>query len=191
MGRDLPDLIRDQHAELRELLAELCRQPEVTERILGPQIRARERLLQQIRRVYLAQQAARLRYLWPRLRAASPEGRSYTDRAWAQTRAVEARMAKREWFGERDEVRNELDHTISWGIQKQLVLEERELGRIADASSRGELDGPTLVRRLSSRGPWPTRPHPDVPASPRLASIAKRPLALSDRLLDRLAHDTE
>lgn len=99
-------------------------------------------------------------------------------------------MAKRDWFGERDEARNELDDAVAWGIRKQLALEKRHLELLADAADGGQLDGTTLARRLSG-GSWPTRPHPDVPTSPRLASIAKRPLALGDRLMDRLAHATE
>ena len=191
MGRDLPTVIRSQHAELRELLAQACRQPQVTEHTLGPQLRARERVLKKVRHRYLAHQSARLCYLWPPLRRISPDGRAYTDRAWAQTRAVEARMAKRDWFGERDQVRNQLDDTIAWGIQKQLVMEERQLGRIEAASDSGDLDGTTVARRLTSSGPWPTRPHPDVPSSYRLAAIVKRPLALTDRLVDSFAHRTE
>jgi hypothetical protein len=185
MGSELLDLIRSQHAELRSLLARLERQPAYTELMLGPQVRARERAFQAVQHAYLAQQSLRLRHLWPALGRAWPDGGSYADQAWAQTRSVQARMAKRQWFGERDETKNRLEAEIAWGVRRQLVLEERQLGRLERAVETSAIDGATLVRRLGGSRPTPTRPHPDVPLSRRLAAALQAPLALADRLVDR------
>lgn len=181
MGHDVPDRIRAQHADLRRLIEKLDRQPAVTEQILQPQLRARRQVFRTLQRTFVAYQSARLRHLWPVLRRAWPDGRVYTDQAWKQTRRIEDRMAKRPWLGERDEATTDLDRQIAVGIEALLTAEEDQLPR---------LEGTTMSRRLGD-GYWPTRPHPDVPRAQRLASILQRPLALSDRVLDRCAHTTE
>lgn len=191
MRDDLADVIRGQHAVLRDLLAELERQPAVSELILGPQLRVRERLARLIERTFLAHQAARLRHLWPALRADSAEGRTYADQAWSETRTVEALMAKRRWFGERDTTANDLDDRIASRILALMAAEERQLARIEELADRTGRDRTTWARQLNGSGPWPTRAHPDVPRSLRLASIIYRPLAVRDRVADRLAHPTE
>lgn len=189
MTSDLAELLREQHADMRALLTNLARQPAVTETIQGPQLRARRRLMETIQHTFLAHTGARLRYLWPALRNAWPDGRSYTMRAWDQARAIEYRLAKRDWFGERDAAVTDLEDRIASDIEEYLALEERQLPRLA-ATIAGA-DGTTLAGRLRSGGPWPTRPHPDVPRSPRLASLMLRPLAVTDRVLDRLRRPME
>jgi hypothetical protein len=191
MSSDLADLLRAQHADLRALLADLARQPAVTEQILGPQLRARRRLMRRIQHVFLAQTAGRIRYLWPAFRSAWPEGRSYTERAWSSARVIEYRMAKREWYGERDEAIADLEDQIASDIEEQVGFEERQLPRLEGRADRTGIDGTGLARRLRAGGPWPTRPHPDLPRSARLASMMLRPLAVTDRVLDQLARPTE
>lgn len=190
MSSDLAALLRDQHTEMRALLADLARQPAVSETILGPQLRARRRLMQRLQETFLAQTAMRLRYLWPALRA-WPDGRSYTSRAWRLARVTEARMAKRPWFGERDGALNDLEAEIAAGIEEQLALEERQLPRFAGETDRIGLDATSVAGQLRSDRPWPTRPHPDIPRSARLAALMLRPLAVTDRVLDRLGRPTE
>lgn len=191
MSSDVASLLRDQHAEMRGLLADLARQPAVTETILGPQLRARRRLMRTIQHTFLAHTAARLRYLWPALRTAWPAGQTYTGRAWDRARVIEHRMAKREWFGERDGAITDLEAQIAAGIEEQLTLEEPQLTRLDGLTEEQGVDGRTLAEQLRSGGPWPTRPHPDLPRSPRLAALVLRPLAVTDRVLDRLERATE
>jgi hypothetical protein len=191
MGEDLPALMRDQHADLRALLADLARQPAVTELIQGPQLRARRRLLRTLQHTFLAQTAPRMRYLWPVLRATWPDGRSYTRRAWDKARVVEYRMAKREWLGERDAAVTDLEEHLASDLEDYVSLEERQLPRLEGPPHRTGIDGAALASRLRKTEGWPTRPHPDLPRSPRLAALMLRPLALTDRALDPLTRPTE
>jgi hypothetical protein len=190
MGHDLPDLIRAQHVHVRGLLADLDRQPEVTERILQPQLRARARCFRNLRHTFVGHQSARLRHLWPALRRAWPDGRAHTDRAWEQTRAIEYRMTKRQWLDDRDEATTDLDHRIAADIESLLSAEEAQIARLEGTADGVGLEDTSVARGLAD-GFWPTRAHPDVPRSQRLASLLHRPLALSDRVLDRCAHTTE
>lgn len=191
MEHDLADLIRAQHAQMHGLLAQLGRQPAVTELVLGPQLRARRRVMRTVERTFLAQQAARLRHLWPALRRTWPDGRSYTGRAWARTRTIEYLMAKRRWSGERDAALTDLEDRIASGIVSLMATEARQLPRMEGPDDRTGLDGTSLAQRVGSEGLWPTRPHPDVPRSQRLASLVHRPLALADRVHERCGHTTE
>jgi hypothetical protein len=191
MTDDLADLLRDQHAEMRDLLARLALQPAVTEHVQGPQLRARRRLIIDIRRTFLAQETARLRHLWPALRAAWPDGRVYTSEARTKGRVVEYLFAKRQWFEERDGAANDLEDQIASHIEDLLVAEARHLPRLDGPARRTGIDTTTVARRMQRAAPCPTRPHPDLPRSHALASLLLRPLSVTDRVLDHCSRATE
>lgn len=192
---ELSAALGDEHDEMRVLLADLARQPPITETITGPELRARRRAMLCVQRAFFIQLALRLRYVWPALSTASPGGRAYVARAWNRSRLIQVRMAKRQWCGERDVALNDLEAHISSEIAEFLRQEARHLARLdgtGDGSAdAGRLDAVALEVRRQSGAPWPTRPHPDLPRSPRLARLMLRPLALTDRALDRLSRPME
>lgn len=188
---NLAALLGGQHGEMRTLLAALARQPAVSETITGPQLRARRRLMRTLEHRFVAQTAQRLRYVWPALDTAWPDGSAYTSLAWDRARTIEYRMAKRAWYGERDEAVTALEDHIASEITEYVAFEERQLPRLDGPTDRTGVDGMRIADRLGTGGPWPTRPHPDLPRSRRLAALMLRPLALADRIADRLAPPRE
>jgi hypothetical protein len=100
-------------------------------------------------------------------------------------------MAKRQWLGERDEAANDIEDHIAADIERQIEAEEWQLVRLEGPSDRTGLDGTALAARLRSGGPWPSRPHPDVPRAPWLAARLQRLLGLSDRVLESCAYTKE
>jgi hypothetical protein len=187
MRQDLADVIGVQHGELLALLDDLERQPAITDHTVQGQLRARSTAMRTLERAFVAQHAARRRILWPVLRQLSTAGRAHVERDREQARSVEHRMAKRQWYGDRDETLNSLDADIAWGVRKHVVLERRELARLAATGELAAEVADEMAGELEDRGPWPTRPHPDLPQWPPLAVLVSRPLAFTDRVIDRCA----
>lgn len=185
--RELTEVILAPHVGVRELLAALGRQPAVTERTLQPQLRGRRQVVDSLGRAFVGLQSVRLRYWWPEIRRLSPEAAEHADRAWRDTRGIEQLMARRQWYGEHDPTTGQLDQRIATGVEQVLDREDGELHRLTASGELALLDCARLAVRLSKPGRWPTRPHPDVPRSARLAAVMQGLLARTDLVLDRCA----
>lgn len=186
MDQDATQLVEEQHRLLRGLLDDLDRQPAVTERILGGQLRARQELLHSIERTFVQQEAAKHRHLWPVLRRALPDGETVVHEAIVQCRQIEHQLVKLRWFGDRDSEVDDVVAALVDDVRSHLAFEHRQLSRLRRHPPEQDLD--EVAARMSSRG-WarPTRPHPDLPGSRRLAGLLGIPMALVDHLLDAFA----
>jgi Hemerythrin HHE cation binding domain len=186
--QDATRLVEEQHRMLRGLLDELERQPAVTERILGGQLRARQELLHAIERTFVQQETGKHRHLWPVVRHALPDGETVVHEAIVQCRGIEHRLVKLRWFGDRDSEVDDVVAALLDDIREHLAFEHEQLVRLRRHLPEEDLG--EIAARMSSRG-WarPTRPHPDLPTSRPLAGLVGLglPMALVDHLLDVLA----
>jgi uncharacterized membrane protein YccC len=183
---DATQLVEEQHRVLGGLLDDLERQPAVTERILGGQLRVRQELLRAIERAFVQQEAAKHRHLWPLVRRALPDGGAVAHEAVVQCREIEHQLVKLRWFGDRDSQVDDVVASLLDDIRKHLAFEHQQLARLRRHPPEEDLG--EVAARMSSRG-WarPTRPHPDLPASRPLAGLVGFPMALVDHLLDVFA----
>ena len=186
VDQDAIQLVEEQHRRLRALLEDLERQPAVTERILGGQLRARQELVRTIERTFVQQEAAKHRHLWPVVGRALPDGDAVSREAIVQCREIEHQLVKVRWFGDRDSEVNDVIAALAERIRAHLAFEHEQLTRLR--RHRPEQDLGKVAARMSSRG-WarPTRPHPDLPGSRRLAGLLGIPMAVVDHLLDTFA----
>jgi hypothetical protein len=183
VDRDATQLVEEQHRLLRGLLDDLERQPAVTERILGGQLRARQELVRSIERTFVQQEAAKHRHLWPVVRRALPDGTTVVREAIAQCRSIEHHLVKLRWFGDRDGEMDDVVAAMTEEIRGHLAFEHQHLARLRRHAREADLR--QVAARMTSRG-WarPTRPHPDLPVSRRLAGMLGIPMAVVDHLLD-------
>lgn len=186
MDVDATQLVADQHALLRRLLDDLERQPAVTERILGGQLRAKFELLDAIRRAFVQQEAAKHRHLWPVVRRALPDGADVARRALRDCREIEHLMVKLRWFGDRDSEVEEVVAALVERLREHLAFESEQLHRLRLNPPEEDL-GEVAARMTTRTWARPTRPHPDLPRSARLAGLLGVPLALVDHLMDACA----
>jgi hypothetical protein len=186
VGKDATQLVEEQHRLLLGLLEDLERQPAVTERILGGQLRARQELVRTIERTFVQQEVAKHRHLWPAVRRALPDGATVVGEAIAQCRRIEHHMVKLRWFGDRDGEMDDVIAAMAEEIRAHLAFEHEHLDRLRRHPPEADLR--QVAARMSSRG-WarPTRPHPDLPGSRRLGGLLGIPMAVVDHLLDAFA----
>jgi hypothetical protein len=186
VDQDATQLVEEQHRLLRGLLEDLERQPAVTERILGGQLRARQELVRTIGRTFVHQEAAKHGHLWPVVRRALPDGATVVREAIAQCRRIEHHLVKLRWFGDRDAEMDDVIAAMAEKIRDHLAFEHQHLARLRRHAPEAELR--QVAARMSSRS-WarPTRPHPDLPGSGRLAGLLGTPMGVVDHLLDAVA----
>jgi hemerythrin HHE cation binding domain-containing protein len=184
--QDATQLVEEQHRVLLGLLDELERQPSVTERILGGQLRARQELLHAVERAFVQQEAAKHRHLWPVVRRTLPDGGTVVHEALVQCREIEHQLVKLRWFGDRDGEVDDVVAALVDDIREHLAFEHELLVRLRRHPPEEDL-GEVAVRMSSHAWARPTRPHPDLPASRPLAGLVGFPMALADHLLDVFA----
>jgi hypothetical protein len=182
---DAVTLLARQHEEMLRLLADLARQPTVSEHIQGGQLRRREQTLQRIGRCFVTQEGAKQRYLWPLLRRAWPDGAAIVAAARARKQQAEELLIKLRWLGDRDVQVNDATDALAAVLREHIAIESRHLGRLRrgvpapDLAALGDkLAGPHLL---------PTRPHPDLPSSPLAVALLGPVVAVTDRVVDAFA----
>lgn len=185
---DAIKLISSQQDELSELLDELCRQPQVSEQVLGGQLRKRQELLAELRRVFVRNESAKRRHFWPMVRRVLPDGAEVAAAAGEQRHQVEQMFVKIRWFGDRDAEVNDVVEELVEAVRQHVGFEAKQLRRLRRRRRDIEDMLSTSAERLTRRG-WarPTRPHPDLPDSSLLAALAMPFLAVVDHAVDACA----
>jgi Hemerythrin HHE cation binding domain len=180
---DLVIVLARQHAQCQGLLASLARQPPVSDHIHGPDLRRRHQLVERIRREFAAQELAKQRYLWPLIRGAWPDGDAVAAASVRQKRRCEELLIKLRWLGDRDEIVNKVVSGLIAALGEYIGLEDGYLSRLHHTVGEDILEAAGTRLARPRRLPV-TRPHPDLPASPRAARLLGLPLAVVDHVID-------
>jgi hypothetical protein len=180
---DVVTVLSRQHDDLRRLMRDIEREPSVSQRAKGGDLRRLQTLTDDLRRCFVIHERSKERYLWPVLRRAWPDGDVISRAARLRAQHVEKRFIKLCWLGERDAHANAvLDEALA-RIQEHISLEGHLLGRIRLSlpGEVGEEIGAKFARRQLL---LPTRPHPDMPISPRVAAVLGPVIGLADRVVE-------
>lgn len=182
---EILEVLTASRAEVEHLAAALRDLRPVGPDMPGDDDRRRQVLLRRLRRALIGRETLVQRYLVPAVRRAHPDGAATADRLLAEKVALEAILVRMPWFHQRDPVLNDMGHRLLTGLEQHLDLEQRVLAELGTAMPPADRD--ELARRIA-RGPrWtPTRPHPDTPPSPRVATVLSPLVAALDRLRDLL-----
>lgn len=176
-------VVGEQAATVRAIAAELGACARVTDSVQGGQLRRRERISDDLRRTFLQQESAKLRFFWPPVRRLLPNGPAIAKRALADQREIEEVLTRFRWYTERSTELNELSSRLVEQVRLRMEWEERllaELTGLMETSEAVRLG--TALARASRFGPL--RPHPNLPATAWSVALLRRPLAVVDRLIE-------
>jgi hypothetical protein len=180
---DAVTVLAGQHGHMAELIREIERQPAIGEQSMGGDLRRFQELLEELRRYFVVHETVKLRYLWPVLRREWPDGDAIAGAARAQKVHAEELFIKLRWLSERDVHANAVTAELLGVIREHVRLESHFLGRLHGTFSGAALKG--IGDRLNRRQVLaPTRPHPDMPSSPRLAAVLAPVTGLVDRVVE-------
>jgi Hemerythrin HHE cation binding domain len=180
---DVVTVLSRQHDELGRLMRAIEREPQIGAGASGRDLRRLQVMIDDLRRCFVIHERSKERYLWPVLRRAWPDGDAIFRAARLHKRHVEERLVKLRWLSERDAYASEVLDEVLAGIQEHISLENHLLGRIRRSLPREILEevGARLARKQFL---VPTRPHPDMPVSPRVAAVLGPVIGLADRLIE-------
>jgi hypothetical protein len=175
-----------QHDELLRLVREVESLPRISLDATGPDLRRLQGLMNELRRCFVVHERMKERYLWPVLRREWPDGDVISRAARGGKRHVEERFVKFRWLSERDPDANQVIDRILAGVEGHIGLESHLLGRMSRSLPSQVLE--EIGAKLAGRQFLvPTRPHPDMPASPLAAAVAGPVLGLLDRATEAFA----
>jgi hypothetical protein len=180
---DAVTVLAGQHGHVAELIREIERQPAIGEQSMGGDLRRFQELIEELRRYFVVHETVKLRYLWPVLRREWPDGDAIAGAARAEKLHAEELFIKLRWLSERDVHVNAVTAELLTVIREHIRLESHFLGRLHDTFPGEALEG--FGDRLNRRQVLaPTRPHPDMPSSPRLVAVLAPVTGLVDRVVE-------
>ena len=175
-----------QHDEMLRLVREVESLPRISMDATGPDLRRLQGLMNELRRCFVVHERMKERYLWPVLRREWPDGDAISRAARGGKRHVEEGFVKFRWLSERDAQANQVMDQILRGVEGHVGLESHLLGRMSRSLPDQVLE--EVGAKLAGRQFLvPTRPHPDMPASPLAAAVAGPVLGLLDRATEAFA----
>lgn len=181
--QDAVTVLAGQHRRMEQLMDDVRRLLPITEHCTGGELRRLQERLEELRRYFVSHETVKLRYLWPVLRRAWPDGGAITAAARGQKLRAEELFIKLRWLSERDVHVNDVAQELLTVISGHVALESHFLGRL-----RRTFPPETLTRigdRLTRRQVLaPTRPHPDMPSSSALVAVLAPVIGLVDRLVE-------
>jgi hypothetical protein len=177
------DALGEHRRVLRDVVDEVRRLPIVDDHATGDELRRRRAVLRRLRTAFVAHATAAERHVWRAARRQFPHESSAIDEALQRKLSAERNMVKLQWLGDRDEARNPHVAELVDCIERYLTSEQRIAARLHDAMAPRERDAVARdVARELRRAP--TRPHPDLPATPGLSLVLAPVVALVDRARD-------
>jgi hypothetical protein len=182
---DVVRLLADNQHRMHRLVVELASCERVTGATEGGQLRRRAALTDDLRRRFVQLETARERSLYPVVRRRLPNGEETVREFLGRKREIEEILIKLRWHSERAPTINVLADAVVELFREHLRADDAlaaQLAGVLDPAEREQI-GSTL-ERLGRFGP--IRPHPELPTAPWAAAVLGRPLAVVDRIVERL-----
>lgn len=179
-------LLRTWQSQTRELLADVRPQPHPEGVLPDDEMAARAAALRRLRWTLLPRESRKERVLSPALREHLDDGDDVINELRERKLAFERQLVVARWVDERSRLFDEQLTSFIDQVLDYLRCEQQLLPRVATqvpAARQAE-----VMRALTTPSRLPVvQPHPDLPKTPWLASVAAPLAALFDRLRERLS----
>jgi len=184
---DVFDILRADHREVQQMLAELEGGPTQANRATQLRPEARKQLTEKLVIESSKHEVAEEEYFWPTVRDRLPDGDQLADHAIDQETAAKEVLARLEQLSPGDAEFEKLLSTYIPAAREHIGYEEdavwptlREALTAAEAEDLGK--DITVAKQIA-----PTRPHPRIPPQPGVLKTAGPAVAAADKVRDELA----
>jgi hemerythrin-like domain-containing protein len=180
---DVFNVLSQDHAEVKRMLAELHARPAATTGGTAEQLEGRKKLADQLIAAELSHEAAEERFFWPAVRRLGPAAIGLAEEAIRQEQEARQSLAA---LGRLDVAAAAfeplLTEVINSGHEHIAFEEEQVWPLLRQAISAEEaLELGSKIRKARETGP--TRPQPPIPATPEVLKAGSAAAAL-DKLRD-------
>jgi hemerythrin superfamily protein len=181
------DILRADHREVEQILAELEGGPTPANRITPIRPEARKQLTEKLVIESSKHETAEEQYFWPIVRDRLPDGNQLADHAIAQETDGKNLLAWLEKLSPGDAEFEGLLSTYIRAAREHIGYEEdvvwpalQEVLTAADAEELGE--NIAMAKKIA-----PTRPHPHIPPQPGVLKTAGPAVATADKVRDAMS----
>lgn len=169
-----------------ELAAAVAACPAAAFERTGEEMRARQRAVSALRVAFVRQGYLVERFVWPVARRRNAGARPLVADADTLKREVEEGLTKLDWYGDREDARNQETAKVLDAVARWLPAEEGITSQVAVLLGPATAALDARIRAAARLAP--TRAHPISPGGPAAAAAVAGPLlGLLDRARDRLA----
>lgn len=181
------DILRADHREVEQMLAELERGPTQRNRVAPIRPEERKQLTEKLVIESSAHEAAEEQYFWPIVRDRLPDGSRLADHAIAQETDAKQVLARLERLSPGDAEYEELLSAYIPAAREHIGYEEDvvwpALLEVLTAAEAEELGKDIAMAKEIA----PTRPHPHIPPQPDVLKTAGPAVAAADKVRDAMS----
>lgn len=182
---DVYTVLGQDHAEVKQMLAELENGPTRTDGASTAQLEDRKKLVQQLVIAESKHEAVEEEFFWPVVRDLSG-GAELADHGTSQEQAAKLELDRLDKLDPADDEFEALIRGIAKAGRAHIAFEEEKVWPLLRGklnSSGAENLGMQLLRAKDTA---PTRPHPEVPPRPGILKATGPAAAAVDRLRDKI-----
>lgn len=181
---DVFNVLSQDHAEVKRMLAELHAGPAATTGATAEQLEGRKRLADQLIAAESSHEAAEERFFWPAVHRLGPAATGLADEAIRQEQDARHALAA---LGQLDVAAAAFEHLLTEVINsahEHIAFEEEQVWPLLRQAISAEeaLELGSKIRKARETGP--ARPHPSIPATPGVPKADSSAAAALDKLRD-------
>lgn len=184
---DVFEILRQDHEQVKAMLARLERGPNVRTGASGAQLEERKKLAEQVIIEESKHEAVEEEYFWPAVRAQGAEGEKVATEAVKQEQEAKQLLAELDKLEPTDERFETLLIKFIADAREHITFEETQAWPVLrvriSAEEAAELGGKLTKGKDSA----PTRPHPHTPPSEGVLKAAGPVVAAADKARDAVA----
>jgi DNA-binding MarR family transcriptional regulator len=181
---DVFDVLRQDHEEVKAMLAKLEAGPTAAAGATASQLEGRKKLTEQVIIEESKHEAVEEEYFWPAVREQGAEGNRVTDRAISQEQDAKRVLAELDKLGAGDQQFERLLTGFTADAREHIAFEEEQAWPVLRAGISAEQAREIGEKLVKGKQSAPTRPHPHTPPSEGVLKAAGPAASAADKLRD-------
>lgn len=181
---DVFEVLRQDHDEVKAMLARLESGPKASSGATAGQLQERKRLADEVIIEESKHETAEQQYFWPAVRELGPEGSRVADEALGQEKEAEQVLYELGKLDATDEKFEELLTGFVSDARAHIAFEEGHAWPLMRASMTADQAAELGSKIEQAKKMAPTRPHPNTPTSEGARKAAGPLAGAADRLRD-------
>lgn len=183
---DVFEVLRQDHEEVKAMLAELEAGPTAATGATADQLARRKTVVEQLVIAESRHETAEEEYFWPALRKLGDPGDRIAERAIGQESEAKPVLAKLDELNPEDQEFERLLTKFAADALEHINFEESQAWPLLRASLSADQSSELGDKILQAKKMAPTRPHPNTPPKEGVLKTAGPAVAAADKVRDKM-----
>jgi hemerythrin-like domain-containing protein len=184
---DVFQVLKEDHNEVKSMLAHLETGPSATTGAAGEQLSERKNLVDQLIAETIRHESAEQQYFWPAVRELGPEGDRLVEEGLEQETNGESTLNTLDKLRPDDEEFESTLASFTSDARAHIAYEEAHVWPLLETRLSVQQSQELGDKIIAAKKIAPTRPHPSVPPQPGSQKTAGPVAAAADKLRDTIS----